>query len=122
VAEVVVLEKRVPVKNGGRVARADSGAARWRERVLAFGLPGRARRIKTLIPRQRDLGSCCTDSSLRSAETLRSLLALSDDVCMLGNSRSRGSIEPVRVLTTFLYTLLQVPLHCFLINLVGMLF
>jgi hypothetical protein len=83
VAEVVVLEKRVPVKNGGRVARAGFGAARWQERALACGLRGRARRTRILIPRQRDLGSCCTDSSLRSVENLRSLLALSDDAYML---------------------------------------
>ena len=75
---MVVLVRRVLAKNGGRVARADSGAARWQERVLACGLPGRARRIETLIPRQRDLGSCCTDSNLRSASAFRSLVALGD--------------------------------------------
>lgn len=78
-AEVVVSVRKAPVKNGGRVARADSGAVRWRGRVLAYGLRGRARRIKTLIPRQRDLGSCCTDGSLRSVINSRSLRALRDD-------------------------------------------
>jgi len=83
VAEVVVLVRRVLAKNGGRAARADFGAARWREKALACGSPGRARRIKTLIPRQRDLGSCCADSSLRPAVNVRSLIALSDDARVL---------------------------------------
>jgi hypothetical protein len=65
------------------VARADFGAARWQERVLACGSPGRARRTRILIPRQRYFGPRCTDSSLRSVENLCSLLALNDDACML---------------------------------------
>lgn len=79
----MVLEKRVPVKNGGRVARVDFGAARWREKALACGLRGRARRTRILIPGQRYFGPSCTDSNLRSASSSRNAFVTSDDARLL---------------------------------------
>lgn len=68
-AEVAAWAKKAPAKNGGRVARVDFGAVRWQEKVSACGSQGRAKRTRNLIPKQRDLGSCCADSNLRSVET-----------------------------------------------------
>jgi chromatin remodeling complex protein RSC6 len=76
VVEAVASVKKAQAKSGGRVARAAYGAARWREKVLACGLRGRARRIRTLIPRQRDLLAFAALTAIsRSARDLHSLLA-----------------------------------------------
>jgi hypothetical protein len=62
-------EKKARAKNGGRAARVDFGAVRWRERVLACGSLGRARRIRKLIPKQRSPAFAALTSNIRSVET-----------------------------------------------------